>query len=177
MPFRVDTASPMPDLAPGVVKQNALLDRLSRWGAVRAMLGVVAVQIIGFALPPLLLGTEQGTPAHDLRHLGAFSVAYAVGLLMVVARPARARTMLPVAAVLAAALVITAVADVLEGRVPLLGETGHLSEVLSVPLVWLLATPGHGRPGKGAQAPSSTRKTLRLVEDDDAGRDEGTAHR
>ena len=51
-------------------------------------------------------------------------------------RPARrrrpagtGRTMLPVAAVLAGALVITAVVDLVDGRVPLVGEAQHLPEV------------------------------------------------
>ena len=43
--------------------------------------------------------------------------------------------------VLAGALVITAIIDLVDGQVPLLGETQHLPEVLSVLLVWLLAVP------------------------------------
>jgi len=50
--------------------------------------------------------------------------------------------MLPVAAVLAAALVITAAVDLADGRIPLAGEALHVPEVLSVLLVWLLASPG-----------------------------------
>jgi predicted anti-sigma-YlaC factor YlaD len=141
-PFRLQVPPPMPDLSRRVVKRNALLDRASRWGMVRGLLGVVAVEIAVLALPSLVLGDDQGAAAHTARHLGAFSLAYAVGLLVVVARPARARTMLPVAAVLAAALLITAVADVLDGVIPLVNETGHLPEILSVPLLWLLASPG-----------------------------------
>ena len=56
--------------------------------------------------------------------------------------------MLPVAAVLAGALVITAVVDLAQRRVPLVGEAAHLPEVVSVVLVWLLAVPSR-RPDDG----------------------------
>lgn len=111
----------------------------------RGLLAVVAVQILVFSIPALVLGDEQATSAHSARHLGAFTVAYAVGLLVVVVRPARARTMLPVAAVLAGALLVTAVVDLANGRVPLVDEAQHLPEVLSVLLVWLVAVPSPRR--------------------------------
>ena len=47
--------------------------------------------------------------------------------------------MLHVAAVLAGAMVLIAVVDVAQGRVPLLGESTHLPEILSVWFLWLLA--------------------------------------
>ncbi|HEY4333913.1 MAG TPA: hypothetical protein VGM78_15135 [Ilumatobacteraceae bacterium] len=135
----------MPDLSRRVVKLNALADRASRWGVARVLLGVVAIQVIVFALPELVLGREHDASAHAARHLGAFSVAYGVCLLAVVIRPARARTVLPAAAVLAGALFITAVVDMAKGEVPLLSETGHLPELISVLLVWLLAVPSSRR--------------------------------
>ena len=105
---RVGVAPAVPDLSRRVRKAVALADRASRWSVVRALLVVVAVQIIGFSLPALIFGDEHETAAHAARHLGAFTAAYGVGLLVVAVRPARARTMLPVAVVLAGALVITA---------------------------------------------------------------------
>ena len=93
----------------------------------------------------------------DSRHLGAFTAAYGVGLLVVAIRPARARTMLPVAAVLAGALLITAVVDMLNGHVPLVGEVQHLPELLSVVLVWLLALPA---PRRGARRIRPSQPTL-----------------
>ena len=104
------------------------------------LLAVVAVEIIVVSVPALL-GDEQATSTHAARHLGAFAVAYGAGLLVVVARPARARTMLPVAAVLAGALVITSVVDLTQRRIPLVDEAAHLPEVASVVLVWLIAVP------------------------------------
>ena len=134
----------------------------------RVLLTVVAVEIIVFSLPALMLGDEQGTSTHAARHLGAFTVAYGVGLLVVAVRPARARTMLPVAAVLAGALVITAIVDLANGRIPLVDEAQHLPEVLSVVLVWLLAVPVPRRTARrsGPPLPSS----LHVVRDQrDAG--------
>ncbi len=163
----------MPDLAPRVVKLNAIADRLSRWGAARLMLGVVAVQIIAFALPALVLGEEQNTSAHAARHLGAFSVAYGVGLLVVVFRPARARTVLPVAAVLAGALVITAVIDMASGHVPLIGETGHIPELISVLLIWLLAVPSSERTRRQTALSRRLVGLRAVVDADDGQRDAG----
>ena len=153
----VRPAEAQPDLAPRVAKWAAVLDRAGRWSVVRAVLGIVALEIIAFSLPALVLGDEHHTSAHAARHLGAFTAAYGVGLLVVVARPARARAMLPVAAVLAGALVITAVVDLIDGQVPLLGESQHLPEVLSVVLVWLLAVPSPRRAARRASPASKLR--------------------
>jgi predicted anti-sigma-YlaC factor YlaD len=138
---RVQPAPPMPDLSRRIVKLNAIADRASRWSIVRVLLGVVAIDVIAFALRALVLGQEDDASAHAARHLGAFTFAYGVGLLVVVVRPARARTMLPVAAVLAGALGVTAVVDLSNGNVPLVGEATHLPELLSVLFIWLLAVP------------------------------------
>lgn len=88
-----------------------------------------------------MLGDESGTSPHGARHLGAFTIAYAVGLLVVSVRPARARTMLPVAVVLGIALVVSGLIDIVDDTTGPLGEIAHLPELLSVLLVWLLARP------------------------------------
>ncbi len=160
----VGAAPEMPDVSRGVVRSARRADRDSRTWWVRPILAVVAIEILVVSVPSLLAVSAEGGAAHDARHLGAFSAAYAVGLLVVVARPARARTMLPVSIVLAAALVITAVVDLVQGRVPLVSEARHLPEVLSVPLTWLLAVPRTGRPAAGPSAGA----TLRPVDTDDA---------
>ena len=159
---RVGPAADIADVSRRVRRAVARADRAGHWSIARALLVVVAVQIVVFSLPALLLGDEQDTGAHGARHLGAFTAAYGVGLLVVAVRPARARTMLPVAAVLAGALVITAVVDLVDGRVPLVGEAQHLPEVLSVVLIWLLAVPS---PRRAATAAPS-RPSLRAVRDD-----------
>ncbi len=146
-----------------VARIAAIADRAATWCIVRALLAVVAVDILVFSLPALVLGDEQETSAHAARHLGAFTVAYAVGLLVVVVRPARARTMLPVAAVLAGALLVTAVVDLANGRVPLVDEAQHLPEVLSVVLVWLIAVPSPRRRGRSPEV-TGPAPELRVVD-------------
>jgi len=157
-------APSMPDLSRRVSKLNAVADRASAWGVVRVLLVVVAVEVIVLSLPALLLGEGEAN-AHEARHLGAFTVAYGVALLVVAVRPEKARTILPVAAVLAGALLITAVVDLVNGNVPLLEEATHLPELISVVLVWLLAAAPlrrdrHTQPTADA--------ALRLVEPGDA---------
>jgi predicted anti-sigma-YlaC factor YlaD len=148
---------PPPDLSQRVARAAAVADRASTPTVVRALLAVVAVEIIVVSVPALL-GDEQATSTHAARHLGAFAVAYGVGLLVVVARPARARTMLPVAAVLVGALVITSAVDLAQGRVPLVDEAAHVPEIVSVVLIWLIAVPprrlldgDRGTPGNGLE--------------------------
>ena len=153
----------MADLSRRVAKTNALLDRASKWSIVRVLLLVVAVEIIVLAAPALVLG-EGEARAHDARHLGAFSIAYAVALLVAAVRPARARTVLPVAAVLAGALAVTAVIDMIRGKVPLLSEASHLPELISVILVYLLALPS---PRRSTHVAGSSSSTLRVVGDDE----------
>jgi predicted anti-sigma-YlaC factor YlaD len=138
--------SPPPDLSRRIRSAVAASDRAGHRGMVRGLLVVVAAEIIAFSLPALILGDEQDTAAHAARHLGAFTAAYGVGLLVVAFRPARARTMLPVTIVLAGALLITAIVDMINGRVPLVGEAQHIPELLSVALVWLLAVPAPAPP-------------------------------
>lgn len=134
-----------PDLRQRVVAGVAAQDRAAHRVWLRAAVSLIGVWSIASALPDLLgtHGSEAahhgGEAAHAARHLGSFAAAYGAGLLFVAFRPARARSMLPVAAVLAAALLITAVIDVATGHVPLVGEARHLPELASVALVWLLA--------------------------------------
>ena len=142
---------------------TAAADRAATWSMARALLAVVAIEIIVVSVPPLL-GDEQATSPHAARHLGAFAVAYGVGLLVVVARPARARTMLPVAIVVAAALAIGAIVDLVQRRIPLVGEAAHLPEVVSVALVWLLAMPSR-RAGDGRGLGGLLDRQSRRAED------------
>ncbi len=137
----LEVARPMPDLSGHVVRVARAADRGSVWWVLRLGLGVVAIQVIVFSAPALLLGHSEGSDNHAARHLGSFAVAYAIGLLVVALRPAKARGMLPLAAALAGCLAITAVIDGFEGHTPVIAEIRHLPEVLGLILVWLLATP------------------------------------
>lgn len=132
---QIGLAETVPDLAPHVAKQAMVGSSSPMWRVSRAVLAVCALEVIVFSV-----GDLAGSN-HDARHLGSFSVAFGVALLAVVVRPARARMMLPVAGVLAVALTISAVVDVIAGRLPLVTEARHLPEIVSVVVLWLLAAP------------------------------------
>lgn len=129
----------VPDLSKAVVRNVGIADRERHSPIVRWLLVLVAIQIVVFAVPDFLATDAE---AHALSHLGAFSLAYAFGLVVVAIRPARARTMLGVSLVLIAALLATAVEDIITGRTLLVSESVHLLEVCSAFLVWLLTRPG-----------------------------------
>jgi predicted anti-sigma-YlaC factor YlaD len=155
---RVAEPAGMPDLSRMISKLNAAADRAAHWSILRVVLAIVAVQVVVFALPALILGEENGVATHAARHLGAFGVAYGVALMVVVVRPARARAILPVALVLAGAQVLGAIVDLATGRIPLVGELRHLPQIISVFLIWFLALPTTGRGG----AKTKPRKTPHL---------------
>ena len=138
---RISVAPTLPGLGRSISNAAAAEDRRTSPFIARWLLAVVAVQIIVLSTPDLLATDVHRDVAHAARHLGAFTLAYAVGLLVVVARPARARTMLHVAVVLVGALAITGLVDVVQGRVPLVGEAAHIPELLSVVLLWVLCRP------------------------------------
>jgi predicted anti-sigma-YlaC factor YlaD len=117
----------------------------------RWCLALVALLQLVLAVPALLLGDDAGIPTHVARHLGSFTVALAVGLLVVAWRPQRAAALLPVVAALVLCLVGTSVADVVLGHAVAAGELGHAPELAGLVAVWFLArsVPGpdpRGRP-------------------------------
>jgi predicted anti-sigma-YlaC factor YlaD len=158
----VSDAAEMPDLSKPISRLNAAADRAAHWSVLRIVLAVVAAQVVAFALPALILGKENGVATHSARHLGAFGVAYGVALFVVVARPARARAILPVALVLAGAQVLGAVVDLATGRIPLVGEARHLPQIISVFLIWFLAVPST-RPGDTVGEPARAPR-LKIVD-------------
>lgn len=161
----VGRVEPGPDLSRQVARLAAIRDRAGTSTIVRGLLAVVAVEILVFSLPELVSGEREDATGHSVRHLGAFTVAYAVGLLVVVVRPARARAMLPVAAVLTGALLVTAIVGLADRRVPLADEALHLPEVISVVLIWLIAVPHPGRR-RGIERRPAERPELRIVRPD-----------
>ena len=149
----LEQSVPMADVAPQIVRAARIADRLSVWSVLRLGLIVVAVQIAVFAAPALILGESADAGEHAARHLGSFALAYAIGLVVVALRPAKARGMLPTATALAGCLVLTAVVDVARGRSPIVGEIIHHPELLGLVFVWLLAAePRRVAPGPGDAA-------------------------
>lgn len=155
----LSAAPALVDLSGELVRRNARRERTRNWGIARILLALVAIAILALSLPELLLGEDGATSSHDARHLGAFTMAYGIALLVIVLRPSRARAFLIVTTLLALSLLITACVDVANGSTPLVGEIIHIPELLSLYLVWHLARamptadPAGSTPGPQAPAP------------------------
>lgn len=157
-------AGTVPDVSHDVVKRTASADRRRTVPVIRWLLGVVAVLLVVQSVPEFL---SDEAHSHSARHVGAFTLAYAVGLLVVVVRPARARTMLHVAIVLVGALAATTVIDVARGNVPLVDESAHVLELASAVFLWILTRPGRDRDGPGrpvGERRDELPKGLRVVD-------------
>jgi predicted anti-sigma-YlaC factor YlaD len=140
--WRVRPAEAVPDLT-DLILERSHPARPGRGEWVRYSLAVVALTQLAVALPWLFAGNEPGTTIHESRHIGAMSVALALGLLYTVKNPTRAYGIFPITAALALTMSVSALVDVIRGSTPLLGESIHVLEVLGFVLVWMLA----GRPG------------------------------
>ncbi|MBM3799903.1 MAG: zf-HC2 domain-containing protein [Actinobacteria bacterium] len=152
---RVRPAEYVPDLS-SVVLERAHPPRPGRGEWVRYSLVVVALTQFVVALPHLFsLGS-----LHDSRHLGAMAVALSLGLLYTAHRPTRAYGILPIVSALAVTMVGAALADVIRGSTPLIGEAVHVLELIGFVLVWMLA----GRPGLPRRRRFSRRRVLRSVD-------------
>ena len=153
----MDRSSERPtDLADRVTAAAARHDRDGVRSALRIGLVVVALGELTFAVPDLLLGHGFAHPGHNhlVRHAAAFSIAYAIGLLFVAHRPARARAFVPLTVALAAAMVFGAFGDVATGGIAGVYWVQHLLEILGMALIWILASrPLWARPD--AAAPST----------------------
>jgi predicted anti-sigma-YlaC factor YlaD len=128
-----------PDLQERVVAAAGPVDRSGVWWVLRVMLALVAVGYLITAVPELLFSVDPHH-GHIAHHLGAFEAAYAVALMFVAARPAKARAMVPFTAALAIGMLVLAVVDIARGEAFPLNELSHLLEIAGLVIVWLLAT-------------------------------------
>ncbi len=117
-------------------------DRLT--SALRLGLVAVAVMQLVLAVPGLVFGTDEGAPIHIAHEVGSWDLALAVAFVFAAWRPLRAIGLLPFAAALSAALILTAVIDVLHGRAVALTETTHLLELIGTTLLYMLVAPRAG---------------------------------
>ncbi len=168
--------APPRDLAARVTAAAARRDRDAVRGALRIGLVLVAVAELVIAVPGLILGHGLGhpDPDHIVRHASAFAIAYAIGLLFIAHRPARARAFVPLTIALAVAVVVGTVGDVIADGVEAAYEFQHLLELAGMALVWILASrPLWARPtamspatGPGTAGDDGTPKAsvLRLPE-------------
>lgn len=148
---RLRPAPSVPDLAARVV-DRARPPRLGRGGWLRPALAWVAIVLAGQSVSPLLLGEADGASTHVARHLGAFSLALAIGLLYAAWRPHRAFGLLPFAAALVVTMVGAATLDVIGGVSSVTAEVVHATELVGLLLLWVISgSPGLDRLGWGAR--------------------------
>ncbi len=134
----VRPAESIPDQASLVMRAVAVPD-LGNGEWIRYSLFVVAMTLLILDLPLLLTGSDTDGAEHLGRHLGAFSAALALALLYVAWRPERAIGLLPMGAVLAITLVVTAVIDIGLGRSAMISESYHLIELVGLALLWVIS--------------------------------------
>jgi predicted anti-sigma-YlaC factor YlaD len=140
--LRVRAAEPVPDLTQRILERLPAASRpqpVREW-ARYALFAVAATQLV-LALPAVLLGEDPGASIHVARELGSFDIALAVGLLWAAWQPRRAAGLLPMAAALAGALLVTGLLDVAHGEAPFSGEAHHLLDLAGLGLLWALVHP------------------------------------
>jgi predicted anti-sigma-YlaC factor YlaD len=155
--IRIRPAEPVPDLV-AAVTARARPARLGRGGWLRPALAWVAVVMFVQSVPVLLFGDMAGIDAHNARHLGAFGTALAIGFAYAAWKPHRAFGMLPFTAALVATTLVSLVADVVGGTRTPVAELIHVSEVVGLTLLWVIA----GSPGWGAMSRFVHRRPSRL---------------
>jgi predicted anti-sigma-YlaC factor YlaD len=139
---RVRPAEAVPNLV-GSVTSRVRPARLGRGGWLRPALAWVAVVMLVQSLPALLLGEAAGTSPHLARHLGAFGAALAIGFAYAAWKPHRAFGLLPFTAALVATTTVSVVADVVSGSRTPIAELIHLTELVGLVMLWMVA----GSPG------------------------------
>lgn len=142
------SAAPVPDLTASILvaladDRAAVVGRRQR--ELRVLVALTGIVQLAIALPVLIgLG---GTAVHTGRDLGAFEFALGAGLLIAAWQPRRAPGVLPIAAVVAVVATLGGVIDLAAGRVTVLAELTHLSEVVGVVALWALTRQLPASPG------------------------------
>lgn len=139
---RLRAVEPLADLTPRVL-DRARPPRLGRGGWLRPALAWVAVVTAAQSAQPLVFGDAAGATTHIARHLGAFGLALSFGMAYAAWRPHRAFGMLPFAAALVATTLLSAVFDMTDQASTPLAEMVHLTELVGLVLLWMIA----GSPG------------------------------
>ena len=110
----------------------------------RPALAWCGLVVAGQGVAPLVFGDLEGAPTHVARHVGASTLALAIGLLFVAWRPHRAAGLLPFVGALFGSMFAAAMIDVLSGDRSPTSELAHVAELVGMSLLWLIA----GSPGR-----------------------------
>ena len=149
---RIRPAEAVPDLVASVTARVRPA-QLGRGGWMRPALAWVAVIMLVQSVPMLLFGNAGGIDAHYARHLGAFGAALGIGFAFAAWKPHRAFGLLPFTAALVATTLVSLVADIVSGTRTPLAELIHLSEIVGLTLLWMIAgSPGWRPPRRRVRA-------------------------
>ncbi len=173
--LRVRAAEPVPDLSAAILQAvpRGDGDAIAAPGSpprpavawLRYGLTVVGLTMLVLAMPSLVLH-DSGSAIHLTRELSAWDLAFAAGLLFAAWQPARARGLLPMAAVLAGGQLLGTFIDVASGRAPAISEAHHALELAGVLLLWLLCRTAGSRSARrvtdGGNDARPTRRGLGL---------------
>ena len=146
--MRVTAADAVPDLTGSILRaigdepRSGAVDERTRF--LRIALAAIAAIQLAMAVPALILGEDAGLPTHVARHLGSFSLALGVGLLVVAWKPERAAGVLPIVAVVVICLFGSSFIDIVSGRAAPGAEVSHAPELVGLVAVWLLARAPEG---------------------------------
>lgn len=120
--------------------------RLGRGGWLRPALAWCGVLIALQAVQPLVFGEVDGVSTHVARHVGASTLALAIGLLYAAWRPHRAFGLLPLVSALLLTTVAGAILDTVVGNTGGFAEAAHITELAGMVLLWMIAgSPGWDR--------------------------------
>ncbi len=140
--LRFRPADPIPNLV-GAITERTRPAVLGRGGWLRPAMAWVAVVLFAQNVVALVGGRLDGADDHLARHVGAFGVALAIGFAYVAWKPHRSHGLLPFAAALIVTISISALADIIDGGRTVLAESAHITEVIGLALLWMIA----GSPG------------------------------
>lgn len=140
--IRFRPADPIPDLV-GAITERTRPAVLGRGGWLRPAMAWVAVVLFAQNVVALVGGQLEGADDHLARHVGAFGVALAFGFAYVAWKPHRSHGLLPFAASLILTICVSAIADILDGGRTVLAESAHITEIIGLALLWMIA----GSPG------------------------------
>lgn len=140
--LRFRTADQIPNLV-ATITERTRPAVLGRGGWLRPAMAWIAVVLFAQNIAALVGGQLDGADDHLARHVGAFGVALAIGFAYVAWKPHRSHGLLPFAAALIATISISAMADIIDGGRTVLAESAHITEVVGLVLLWMIA----GSPG------------------------------
>jgi predicted anti-sigma-YlaC factor YlaD len=155
-------AEPVPDLTGPILEAVPPVGVRPALG-LRAGLAAVAVALLAVSVQCLVAGAGPGHASH---HLAMWDAAFAVGLLVVVARPERARGLVPVGVALVTFMVVANLLERHDGTAGSMSLVAHVLEGTAALGLWALSRRpvaaggdlGPGAPGAPWEPAAGSRR-------------------